>query len=495
MYLKFSPLLDRVRAVLPGDTAVYLVGGAVRDALLERPTHDLDFALPGNALKIAAQVADRLGAAYFPLADEPRTGRVVLILGDDDRATLDFASFRGPDLEGDLRARDFTINAMAVAVDALDQVIDPLGGGADLHQRTLRTCQPDSFQNDPLRILRAVRLATALSLHILPETRDQLRQALPMLDQVSPERVRDELFRILESPLPATAFQALDLLGVLDVVLPELVKLKGVPQSPPHISDVFSHTLQTLTRLAGLLSLLSPVHDPDQSGDLMMGLAAGKIGRYRQEINAHLDTALTPDRPLRPLLFFAALLSRCGQTTNPARRRRTAGSAFTTIRKLGAEISARLAERLRLSNAEKNRLVTIVRHHMRPLLLAQTGKLPTRRAIYRFFRDTGPAGVDICLLSLADTLATYGPTLPQDIWSDHLDVVRALLEAWWEKRQERVEPAALVRGEDLIRDLQMAPGPDMGLLLERLREAQACGEIKTQAEALALAREWLEERG
>jgi putative nucleotidyltransferase with HDIG domain len=494
MYLKFSPLLDRVRAVLPGDTAVYLVGGAVRDALLERPTHDLDFALPGNALKIAAQVADRLGAAYFPLADEPRTGRVVLILGDDDRATLDFASFRGPDLEGDLRARDFTINAMAVAVDALDQVIDPLGGGADLHQRTLRTCQPDSFQNDPLRILRAVRLATTLSLHILPETRDQLRQALPMLDQVSPERVRDELFRILESPLPAPAFQALDLLGVLDAVLPELVNLKGVSQSPPHSSDVFEHTLQTLTRLAGLLNLLSPVHDPDQAGDLMMGLAAGKIGRYRQEINAHLDTALTPDRPQRPLLFFAALLHDVGK---PQTRKEGEDGRirFYDHPEAGAEISARLAERLRLSNAEKNRLVTIVRHHMRPLLLAQTGKLPTRRAIYRFFRDTGPAGVDICLLSLADTRATYGPALPQDIWSDHLDVVRALLEAWWEKREESVEPAALVRGEDLIRDLQMAPGPEMGLLLEKLREAQACGEIKTQAEALALAREWLEELG
>ncbi len=102
--------------------------------------------------------------------------------------------------------------------------------------------------------------------------------------------------------------------------------------------------------------------------------------------------------------------------------------------------------------------------------------------------------MDICLLSLADTLATYGPALPQDIWTAHLDVVRTLLEAWWEKRPERVAPPPLVSGEDLIRDLQMAPGPDMGLLLERLREAQACGEVQTRAEALALARDWLAER-
>jgi putative nucleotidyltransferase with HDIG domain len=493
MYLKFSPLFDRVRAVLPGDTPLYLVGGAVRDALLGRPTHDLDFALPGNALKLAAQVADRLGAAYFPLADEPRTGRVVIILEGNERAIVDFASFRGPDLESDLRARDFTINAMAVPVEALDQVIDPLGGGADLQQRTLRTCHPAAFQDDPLRVLRAVRLATALSLHILPATRSQLRDALPHLDGVSPERVRDELFRTLEGPTPATAFQALDLLGVLDVILPELVDLKGVTQSPPHISDVFSHSLQTLTRLAGLLSLLSPVHDPDQSGDLMMGLAAGKIGRYRQEINAHLDTALTPDRSLRPLLFLAALYHDAGK---PATREEENGRIrFFGHQEIGAEISARLADKLRLSNAEKNRLVTTVQHHMRPLLLTQTGKPPTRRAVYRFFRDTGPAGVDICLLSLADTLATYGPTLPQDVWTAHLDVVRTLLEAWWEKRSERVAPPPLLSGEDLIRDLHMDPGPDMGLLLERLREAQACSEVQTRAEALALARDWLAERG
>jgi putative nucleotidyltransferase with HDIG domain len=493
MQLKFSPLLDRVRAVLPGDSPAYLVGGAVRDAILGRPTHDLDFAVQGNALKLSAQVADRLGAAYYPLAEEPRTGRVILIEEGGERVILDFASFRGPNLEHDLRARDFTINAMAVRVDALDQIIDPLGGGADLHRRVLRTCGPDTFHDDPLRILRGVRLATAFSLHMLPETRAQLRKAIPKLNQVAPERVRDELFRLLEGPSPATAIQLLDLLGVLEVILPELVRLKGLAQSSPHISDVFSHTMRTMTSLEGLLSLLSPIHDPDQSGDLMMGLAAGKIGRYRQEINAHLDLTLTPERPLRPLLFLAALYHDVGKSES--RQEMEDGQVrFFGHPETGAQISAQRAADLRLSNAEKIRLGSIVLHHMRPLLLTQTGKAPSRRAIYRFFRDTDAAGVDICLLALADTLATYGPTLPQDLWIAQLDVVRGLLEAWWEKRQEQVEPPALVRGEDLIQVLQMAPGPAMGDLLERLREAQACGEIKNRTEALKLARQWLEER-
>jgi hypothetical protein len=133
----------------------------------------------------------------------------------------------------------------------------------------------------------------------------------------------------------------------------------------------------------------------------------------------------------------------------------------------------------------------IVRHHMRPLFLANTGRPPTRRAIYRFFRDTGPAGVDVCLLSLADVLATYGPTLPQDHWENHIEVVRTLLSAWWEQPAESVSPPALVTGHNLIAELGLSPGPLVGELLEAIREAQAAGQVHDRAGAIAYARNYL----
>jgi UTP:GlnB (protein PII) uridylyltransferase len=121
---------------------------------------------------------------------------------------------------------------------------------------------------------------------------------------------------------------------------------------------------------------------------------------------------------------------------------------FLEHEQVGADVASARGHALRLSNTEIERLRTIVRHHMRPTLLAQIGELPTRKAVYHFFRDTGEAGVDVCLLSLADTLATYGPTLPQERWAWKLDLVRHLLESCWERPQEAVSPPALVNGHD-----------------------------------------------
>jgi hypothetical protein len=143
---------------------------------------------------------------------------------------------------------------------------------------------------------------------------------------------------------------------------------------------------------------------------------------------------------------------------------------------------------MKLSNLEIERLITIVKHHLRPALLSHTQELPSRKAIYHFFRATGAAGVDICLLSLADILATYGPTLPQDRWVRHLEVVQMLLNAWWVDRSESIFPRLLINGDDLMKELSLSPGPLVGYLLDSIREAQVGGDIHTRQEALNLAK-------
>jgi putative nucleotidyltransferase with HDIG domain len=313
-----------------------------------------------------------------------------------------------------------------------------------------------------------------------------------LLPDVSAERQRDELYRILGIQRPALALRAMDLLGIFPFVLPELPTLKGVVQSPPHLFDVWEHTLIVLQKLHTLLEVLGPRPDPDSAASMHLGLVSLRLGRYREEIAAHLANALNPDRPLRPLLFLAALYHDIGKphtrTVDEDGRIR-----FFEHEQIGAGMIARRARALQLSNAEINRLKSIVRHHMRPLLLAQTGQHPTRRAIYRFFHDAGPAGVDICLLSLADVLGTYGPTLSQDVWARHLDIVRALLEAWWERPAESVSPPPIVTGHDLIAELGLEPGPVIGKILEAIREAQATGRVHNRREALELARDMLKE--
>ena len=482
----FHPILDRIIPALPPDTPVYLVGGAVRDAMLARPSHDLDFVLPAHALQIARQVADAIGGAFYPLDEERNYGRAIFTEADGTRLVLDFSGYQGADLESDLRGRDFTVNAMAVEARQSQTLFDPLGGAADLHARQLRACSIDAFIADPIRILRGVRLAAAFDFHIQPDSRQLMRQATHLIPRVSPERLRDELFRILDGPRPAAALRGLELLGVLPFVLPELAALKGLKQPSPHIHDAWNHTLDVLNKFHDVLEVLGRQHDPETAASLHMGQISLRLGRYREQIDAHLAAALNPERSLRSLLFLAALYHDIGKpetySTDDEGRVR-----FFDHDQVGAQIAGQRAHALQLSNAEITRLKTVVRDHMRPLLLANSGRLPSRRAIYRFFRHAGPAGVDLCLLSLADVLATYGPALPQDLWANHIEVVRTLLSAWWEKPAEIVSPPSLVTGHDLIAELGLSPGPLIGQLLEAIREAQAVGQIQDRAGALSFA--------
>jgi putative nucleotidyltransferase with HDIG domain len=483
-----SEIIEKVAAALPHDVPVYLVGGAVRDSMLGKRVHDLDFVLPGEVLKYARQVAKTIQAAFYPLDEERDTARLIWMDGAGQRHTLDFTAFRGLDLESDLLGRDFTVNAMAVDLRSTQALFDPLGGASDLRAKILRACSPSTFQDDPLRIIRAVRLAAAFDFHILPETRSLMRKSISGLSDVSPERTRDELFKIFSGPQPSTSILALDMLGATPYFLPELAELKGVEQSAPHIYPVWEHSLGVMRQLESVLQGLRPDYDQDAAANMLMALVVMRLGRYREQIQKHFQTHLTPERSVRGLLFFAALYHDIGKPhtkqVEPDGRIR-----FFTHDQVGEELVAVRARRLRLSNSETDRVRKIVRHHLRPILLAQNQVTLTRRAIYRFFKDTGSAGVEICLLSMADVLATYGPNITSEHWAKHLDIVRSLLEAWWENPQDSVSPPAIVDGHELMDSLRIPPGPVVGRLLEAIRENQAMGKIHTQEEALALAKD------
>ena len=491
--LAISPMLEMVLPALPKDRLIHLTGGAVRDALMGLPNHDLDFVLQKDAIKVARQVADHLKAAFYPLDEDRDSGRVIVFLPDRERLILDFAVYRGSNLENDLRLRDFTVDAIAIEAHPPHNVFDPLNGARDVLTRQIRACSPESFLNDPIRILRGVRLATGLDFRIRHDTKELMIQSVGLLPQVSMERLRDELFKIFEGRNVSVSIRTLDMLGALSYVLPELENTKGTQQSPPHISEVWDHSLAVENNLQMVFDVLSLTPNQDRSASLHMGLVSVLLGRYREQIYEHMENNLNPNRSARSLLNFAALYHDVGKpdTYKVDEKGRI---RFFEHEEVGAEKIKQRARALQLSNAEIQRLSLIIRHHLRPILLAQNNRFPTRRAIYRFFRDTGPAGVDICLLSLADVLGTYGYTLPQAAWTHQLEVVRSLLEAWWERPEESVAPAPLLTGHDLIESIGLEPGPLIGKILERIREAQATGEIQTQEEALDLARQLVDRK-
>jgi tRNA nucleotidyltransferase/poly(A) polymerase len=493
MHRSWSPpladLISKLAALAPSGN-LFLVGGALRDSLLSRSSHDYDFVVAGDSIGLARLVARALKADFFVLDQEFGAARVIVTQPNGMRDNLDFAGMRGSNIEADLNARDFTINAMALNV--LDgTTLDPLHGATDLRAKVIRACSPKSLDEDPIRILRAVRLAAALGFGIGPQTRKAMRAAAHLLPPISEERKRDELFRMLGGQKPEACMRALEMLGVFPHLLPELSALKGVQQPTPHEHDVWDHTLSVMRHLGDILDLALHGTVEDANGMQASLLNLG-IGRYRQQITEHFSAGLNPDRPLRSLLQFAALYHDVGK---PALESRGVDGRIHFIghEKKGADVAVERAVKLKLSNAEVEWLRVVITNHLRFFFLASRkeadGESPPRRSVYRFFRDGAPAGVELVLLGLADLKGARDHLLTEEVWGAWVSVARSLLENLWERPEEAVAPPRFVDGNDLMHELALPPGPAIGQLLEALREAQAAGDVTDRESSFAFARE------
>ncbi len=489
--LPLSPLLEQIRPFLATQTLpVYLVGGAIRDALLGRTSKDLDFVVPHSAIKLTFQIADLLGLPAYALDRERDTGRVVL---PDAATTLDFARFRGSDLESDLRERDFTVNALALPATAKTEqsIIDPTGGLGDIIARELRPAHLEALNDDPLRALRAIRLAFSLGFNLLPETETAVQQAAPRLTQVSNERIRDELTKIIQGNQPQRALAVMADLGLLAVTLPELAALAPVEQSPPHHTNVWEHTLLTLRWLLELeTAVLAPDGiQNDAVQNSLMVMAREQLLPFRADLGNHftrpVDGGINGYLLLRLGTVFHDVGKAQTQSVDENGRIRFLGHDS-----VGAELAAARLRALSFSNAAVEYVRSIISGHMRPLLLLiDQGEQPSRRAVYRYFRATQSAGVDIALLSLADHLATFALPQVDEQWEQLLNLVNTLFTYYFEQYDEIVKPQALVNGREIMHELNLHPGPEVGRILRLIEEAQASGEIHSREEAILYARQ------
>lgn len=362
MIPEFPIAIERIREAWPQGQRGWLVGGVVRDLLLNRRLHDVDLATDGDAIGAARKLANTLGGAFYVLDPERGVGRALVEI-EGDRLTIDVAHLRGADLEADLRGRDFTLNAMAIDLAGPEDLIDPLGGYAHLRARRISACAPTAITDDPVRAIRAVRIAAQLNFQIDRDTRARVKGA--SLSTVSAERIRDEFLRCIGGRRPAAALRGLELTGLLDQIAPELLGLRGVTQSPPHQLDVWEHTLAVVERLDEIFNLLGPVHDVDAASDLTYGWISVRLGRYRHEISQRLTEELTPGRPRRWLAMLAALLHDAGK---PATRTvdETGRVRFLGHEGAGSTLADALLERLRFSRDEINYVHDFVAQHMRP---------------------------------------------------------------------------------------------------------------------------------
>jgi poly(A) polymerase len=447
-----KPYLDVLTRItdLAGEKQLYLVGGAVRDLLLQRDNLDLDFAIGGSGIKFASTVSRKLTGAFVLLSEQDDEARVVI----DKNLVLDFKGFAGA-IEEDLGVRDFTINAMALDVRKVlagkrsSALLDPFGGVGDLERGLIRKVAPSSITADPLRILRAYRFAAQLDFEINSALQREAEQT--SLKKVARERIAYELMLIFAAPMVYGLINRMIVSGLLQQVFP----------FDKFWADyaVRSHSLLVFTTLERILY---------QSYNTFDRRILSKI----DEIKAN------PQRTA--LLKLAALFH---DVCKPETRVRTDDGAmhFYGHDTQGAKKMRRMLSReLRFSNQDADRVEQIVARHMHLHLIATAPQL-TERAMRRFWRICQDTATDIMVLDLADGYATAGRTR-------HLE--RTILEILELAKEDakRASFVPLVNGNDLI-EMGLEPGPLFKVILSELEELQWERKITTKEEGLALVKE------
>lgn len=446
----------------------WLVGGAVRDRLLGRPTADYDVAVAADARHVARQLARAVSAHPFELSEGFGAWRVV---AHDHSWNVDLLPLSGESIEADLARRDLTINAMAESLPEGD-LIDPFAGRRDLAERRLRMVTPEAFEADPLRALRLVRFASELRFEPEAQTRLGAAAAASGLTGIAPERVLSELAKVIASERAVAGLRLMDELGLTPILLPELAGLHGIEQSAYHHLDVYEHTL---TALAQMIEL--------------QGDPKAFLGSHAEAVDAYLSQTLANDLTRWQALRLGVLLH---DVAKPQTRGVTPEGRVTFLGhdELGAEMARAILVRLRASERLAEHVAALARHHLRLGFRVHDAPL-TRRAVYRYLRACAPVQVDVTVLSIADRLATRGAGSEAAVAS-HLELARNLLGdalAW-----AATPPRAPIRGDELAVALGLRPGPELGAILAELEEAAFAGELDSSHSAVAHARELLRER-
>lgn len=476
-WLAAAPVLPELRALLAtAPEPCWLVGGAVRDGLLGRMPKDADFIYcppPAGRPSLPERLAARLDAPLVRYRKHLEVERVIA-----GPAPWDFVRLPHPEgLTEELRRRDFAWNALALPLHkgALTAellpglLVDVTGGLAALAQREVRFTDPAVIADDPLRLLRAYRFASSLGFVLPGETRALIRQERTRLRQPAGERVRDELFLILAAPDAAVSLQLLGEDGVLDVRYPAIGAMRGVGQNGYHHLPVYEHTLDCIAQLEHVIAELP-----------------GLLADYGKELRELCALEFVPGRSRLALMKLALLFHDLGK---PGTKGLRDDGVITFIGHdvLSGELMAPYLEDLKLSAKEQDYVQLLVRQHLRPGFLdlnAPGGP----KMLHRYFVDLGEAGVDLALISIADRLAAQGPLLKPEHLERHWRIVERICRAYWRETALVVRPPELVRGSDLITELGMEPGPQIGLLLRLIAEAQVEGTVQDRAGALAFAR-------
>ena len=416
---------------------IYIVGGSVRDLLMAKIPGDWDFttnATPEKILEILGEEAfydNKFGTVGFPVDKDSYPFEITTFrteAGYSDSRRPNKVSW-GKSLEEDLQRRDFTINA--IAIDKNKKIIDPFNGQKDIEKKIVKAVGDpnERFSEDALRMMRAIRIASQLNFKIDTETFDAIKANATLINKISRERIKIELFKILSSQNAHEGILMLKDSTLLQETLPEVEKMFGVEQKSPgrhHIYDVGTHCLMALKFV--------------ESED--------------------------------PVTKFATLIHDIGKPAT-FKKLETGTITFYNHEIVGANIAKRIAERLRFSKKEEEKLVKLVRYHQ-----FTVNEFQTDASIRRFIKNVTPEYLDdMLILRTADRLGS-GST--ETSWRTE-EFKKRLIEV---QKQPFSIKDLKINGSDVMKELKIKPGPKVGEILEVLFKEVIEKKIKNKKDIL-----------
>ncbi len=458
----YHEIFDAMRKVVPASVQIYLVGGAVRDILQNKKIKDFDFVAEGLVRPIGKKLARELNGKYYVMDDERNIVRVILNHDSNDCYCIDIAQFTGPNLNEDLLSRDFTINAIAIDFMQKNIVVDPLMGATDLQKKRLRMCSIDSLEKDPLRAMRAIRMALEYSLTMDAELIAAIKGVVPLFPSCSMERYRDEFFKILALEKTSSAIQLLEKFGFLSFMF------------QTNLDDEIQPLLSFSRSIDHLLNILTKTFNEEESSNLFSGLTVLKIGKFREQLKEFFDDSISMIHDHRSLLLFTLIASSYHIDSHEKR----------------ADVIKKRAKTIILS-ADEIKYSSSVYAAWQQLKSDELDQELSDTQLYRYYRKFASYGIDGLFLYLADSFCSNNSQTDINHWTKILERCVKYLDAWFNRFYEIVKPEKLISGNQLSEVLNIPSGPKIGMIKEAITEAQIEKKISTYEEAIVFAKKIL----
>jgi poly(A) polymerase len=453
---------------------VYGVGGFARDLFLKRRHGDIDLAVNKNAAAFSKKIAGAFGAKLVVLDDVNKIYRIIL----KDSAVvpnIDISLFDGKTIEEDLSKRDFTVNAAAFNIAdfaCFRKKMIFVGKKCleDLKSKSINAVSKNAFKNDPLRMLRAIRFAAEINFKITAETFKRIKLDAKLIKKPAPERIKNELFRILSSANSCSILKLMDKSGILSAIFPEVLKMKKASKKYYyHPGGLFQHSFETMEAAENIINNLKK-HFPENFEELEAHFS--EKGVYSENVTR------------AGLLKFSALFH---DSAKPETAKKEGGKMrFFGHEEKGAEKTEKIMKALKMSRKEISNAKFLVENHMRPSTLTKNNVV-TNKAALKFYRDIGDNTPELLILSMADwhSYKRLKVFSPKELKMQEKSA-RRLISQYYEVKNAKPLPK-LLNGNILMEKFKLKPGPWLGELLEIIAGAQQEGVIADRKEALKLA--------